>query len=158
MKKRNPIVVFLLSFITLFIYSWYWQVKTKGEMNKLGEKIPTAFIWLIPIVGSIWWTWKYSEGVEHVTQGKMSGVLAFVVLWLLGPIGNAIVQDSFNKVDGVVAVADTSVATQPVANVNAQPAVTPPAPTQPDQPQDSPALPPQPPVEPPTSTSTPVVG
>jgi len=107
MKNRDPIAVFALGFITLGLYSWYWAVKTKGEMNKLGETIPTAWIWLIPIVGSIWWYWRYAEGVEHVTKEKMSGVLAFVVMRLLGMIGQAIVQDSFNKVGSDTAVPTT---------------------------------------------------
>jgi hypothetical protein len=98
MKHRSPIAVFLLGFFTLGLYSWYWAVKTKGEMNKLGEQIPTAWIWLIPIVGSIWWLWKYSEGVEHVTNKSLNQVLAFVVLFIIGAIGQAIVQDSFNNV------------------------------------------------------------
>jgi len=98
MKQRDPIAVFVLGLVTCGLYSWYWAVKTKGEMNKLGENIPTAWVWLIPIVGTIWWYWKYSEGVEHVTKEKMSGVMAFVVMWLLGMIGQAIVQDAFNKV------------------------------------------------------------
>lgn len=98
MKQRNPIAVFLLPFITLGIYSWYWAVKTKGEMNSMGEKIPTAWIWLIPIIGFVWWNWEYSKGVEHVTNEKISSILAFVVMWLLGSIGQAIIQDSFNKV------------------------------------------------------------
>jgi hypothetical protein len=97
MKKRNPIAVFLFGLITLGLYSWYWAVKTKGEMNKLGEKVPTAWIWLIPIVGSIWWYWKYSEAVENVTHKELNKVLAFVVLYLLGSIGQAIIQDYFNK-------------------------------------------------------------
>jgi len=104
MKKRNPISVFLLGFVTLGIYSWYWAVKTKGEMNKLGEAIPTAWIWIIPFVGSIWWYWKYSQGVEHITGEKLSWVMALVVLFLLGNIGQAIVQDFFNKTEPSVAV------------------------------------------------------
>jgi hypothetical protein len=103
MKQRSPIAVFLLPFITLGIYSWYWAVKTKGEMNALGEKIPTAWVWLIPIVGFIWWYWEYSKGVEHVTNEKISSILAFIVLWLLSSIGQAIIQDSFNKVSAPVA-------------------------------------------------------
>lgn len=47
MKQRSPIAVLLLPFVTLGIYSWYWAVKTKGEMNSLGESVPTAWIWLI---------------------------------------------------------------------------------------------------------------
>lgn len=98
MKKRSPIFVFIVGFFTIFIYMWYWLVKTKGEMNKLGQKIPTAWIWLIPLAGSIWWIWKYSEAVEAVTNKELPKVLAFVVLYLLGPIGSAIIQDYFNKI------------------------------------------------------------
>lgn len=38
MKKRSPIAVLLLPFITLGIYSIVWQVKTKLEMNRSGTK------------------------------------------------------------------------------------------------------------------------
>ena len=98
MKHRNPAAVLLLPFITLGIYSWYWLVKTKGEMNSRGAQIPTAWIWLIPIVGGIYWLWKYSEGVEVVSGSQTSAGLAFVLLFILGVIGHAIVQSSFNKV------------------------------------------------------------
>jgi hypothetical protein len=121
MKHRNPIVVFLLPIITLGIYSWYWSVKTKGEMNKLGEKIPTAWIWLIPVIGYIWWLWEYSKGVEHVTNEKINSVLAFVVLFLLSTIGQAIIQDSFNKISSPVVASPVSpapIANTPVANAS----------------------------------------
>lgn len=97
MKNRNPLAVFLLPFVTFGIYGLYWLVKTKGEMNSKGATIPTAWLIIVPLV-NIWWYWKYSEGVEQVTGGKLSGVLAFILLFLLGTIGAAIVQDSFNKV------------------------------------------------------------
>ena len=116
MKQRNPIAVLLLPFITFGIYSWYWAVKTKGEMNALGEKIPTAWIWLIPIIGTIWWFWEYSKGVEHVTNEKINSILAFVVMWLLGSIGQAILQDSFNKVSAPVAGNSTPAFQPPVVN------------------------------------------
>jgi hypothetical protein len=96
MKIRNPLAVFLLPFVTFGIYSLYWMVQTKVEMNNRGAKIPTAWLIIVPFV-NIYWLWKYSEGVEQVTGGKLSGVLAFVLLWLLGSIGSAIIQDSFNK-------------------------------------------------------------
>jgi len=96
MKNRSPIAVLLLPFITFGIYSLYWEISTKIEMNKLGAKIPTAWLIIIPFV-NIWWLWKYCEGVEQVTHQKFSGVLAFVLLLLLGWIGQAIIQDSFNK-------------------------------------------------------------
>jgi hypothetical protein len=83
--------------ITLGIYSWYWAVKTKTELNRNGAQIPTAWIWLVPIFGPLYWWWKYSEGVEQVTRQGMTKVTAFVVLILLGTIGQAVVQSSYNK-------------------------------------------------------------
>ncbi|MBA2279440.1 DUF4234 domain-containing protein [Candidatus Saccharibacteria bacterium] len=103
MKNRSPVAVLLLPFVTFGIYSIYWAVSTKGEMNKLGATIPTAWLLIIPFV-NIWWLWKHSEGAEHVTQGKMSAVLAFILQFLLGMIGQAIIQDSFNKVSEQPAV------------------------------------------------------
>ncbi|HWY79182.1 MAG TPA: DUF4234 domain-containing protein [Candidatus Sulfotelmatobacter sp.] len=101
MKKRSPAVVFLVPFVTFGFYSWYWLIATKNDMNKLGEQIPTAWIWLIPFIGGVWWYWKYSEGVEHITKEKLNGVLAFILLVLLGNIGHAIIQDYFNRVAAV---------------------------------------------------------
>ncbi len=80
MKHRSILSVLILHLVTFGIYSWYWSIKTKGEMNRLGaKKIPTAWIWLIPLVGTIWWDWRYCKGVEHVTKGKLSGVLIFLL-------------------------------------------------------------------------------
>jgi len=115
MKQRSPIAVLLLSIVTLGIYSWYWLVKTKGEMNKLGESVPTAWIWLIPFVGTLWWLWRYSEAVEHVTHEKASFVMSFLLLLFLGTIGQAIIQDYFNK-NAVAMSSDTAyVPEQPVS-------------------------------------------
>jgi hypothetical protein len=98
MQQRSPIAVFLLTFVTFGLYGWYWLVKTKGELNNQGvEHIPTAWIWLIPVIGGIWWFWKYAQGVDQFTKGKFSAPVAFLVIWLLGPIGYAIAQDSYNK-------------------------------------------------------------
>jgi len=100
MKQRSVVAVVLLSFITFGIYSIIWTVKTKGEMNSIGAEIPTAWLIIVPFV-SIWWYWKYCEGVEKVTGEKLSTVMAFVVLVLLSFIGQAIIQDSFNKIAAV---------------------------------------------------------
>lgn len=96
MKKRNPLAVFFLSLITFGIYSIVWYVKTKNEMNRLGAKIPTAWLIIIPII-SLYWMWKYSEGVGQVTKNEMSAPIAFILLFLLGSIGMAIIQLDFNK-------------------------------------------------------------
>lgn len=97
MKRRSVVGVAVLTILTCGIYGLYWIVKTKSEMNAQGANVPTAWLILIPIV-NIWWTWKFSEGVNHVTKGGMSAGVTFLLLWLLGIIGQAIVQSALNKV------------------------------------------------------------
>lgn len=96
MNKRSVVMVIVLSIITFGIYALVWQVKTKNEMNKCGADIPTAWLLIVPIA-NIYWMWKYCGGVEHVTRGKMSQVISFLLLFLLGVIGMAIIQNEFNK-------------------------------------------------------------
>ncbi|MEX0665953.1 MAG: hypothetical protein WD598_14450 [Acidimicrobiia bacterium] len=74
MTKRSPIGVFFLALFTLGIYG-------------------IVFV-------NIYWLWKYSQGVEQVTAEKMNAPIAFILIFLLGIIGGAIIQDSFNKVVG----------------------------------------------------------
>lgn len=96
MQQRSIVKLILLSVLTLGIYALVWMVSTKDEMNQRGADIPTAWLAIVPLVG-FWWTWKYCGGVERVTGGKTSQVMAFVLLAALGVIGMAIIQDGFNK-------------------------------------------------------------
>lgn len=96
MQKRNPIAVVIFSLITLGIYSIYWMVKTKGEMNAKGAQIPTAWLIIVPFV-NIWWLWKYSEGVDLVTNRQLTTVISFILLLVLDLIGLGIVQYYFNE-------------------------------------------------------------
>lgn len=100
MQKQNPLSVFLLTFITFGIYGIVWMARTRGEMVRKGADIPTTFLIIVPFV-NIYYLWKWSQGVEHVTNGKMSWVIAFLLEWILGPIGMAIIQDGFNNVADV---------------------------------------------------------
>ena len=100
MKQRNPLAVFFLPFITLGIYSIVWLVKTKGEMNRQGANIPSSWLIIIPFV-SIYWMWKYSEGVAQVTNNKLSAAVTLLLVWFTGNVGEAIIQDSFNKIPAV---------------------------------------------------------
>jgi hypothetical protein len=52
---------------------------------------------LIPIVGGIYWQLKYCRGAHKVT-GKGTTGTTFLLLWLLGPIGQAILQGRYNDV------------------------------------------------------------
>lgn len=98
MTKRNPIAIILLTFVTFGLYGIYWEVVTKGELVKRGAEIPTSWLLIVP-VANLWWAYKYCLGVEKVTNGKMSAVLALVLMLVLGIVGMAIIQDAFNNVD-----------------------------------------------------------
>jgi hypothetical protein len=97
MKQRSPIAVFFLPFLTLGIYSLVWYVKTGREMRSKGAAIPTAWLILIPIV-NLYWLVKWSGGVAKVTNNSFSAIATFLVVVFLGPIGMAIIQSSFNRV------------------------------------------------------------
>ncbi|HNW32542.1 MAG TPA: hypothetical protein PKN77_07715, partial [Caldisericia bacterium] len=75
----------------------WWLWKTKHEMVDKGADIPTTWLIIIPFV-NIWWMWKYSQGVEKVTSGKCTDVIAFILLLLLGPIGIAVLQNYYNEI------------------------------------------------------------
>ncbi|MEO7732394.1 MAG: DUF4234 domain-containing protein [Kofleriaceae bacterium] len=96
MQKRSVASVIILTLITFGIYAIIWHVKTKDEMVAEGADIPTAWLMIIPIA-NIYWYWKWCGGVDHVTNGKMSQPVAFLLSWLLTLIGMAIVQDSLNQ-------------------------------------------------------------
>lgn len=113
MKKQSPLLVFILPFLTFGIYSIFWFARTRGEMVRKGASIPTTWLIIIPII-QLWYYWKWSVGVNTVTQ-KLDSILVLLVILLLGPIGSAIVQDSFNKVAEVPAPTTTD--PQPVAPV-----------------------------------------
>ena len=97
MQHRDPIMLILLSIITFGLYSLIWLVTTKNQMNAKGAQIPTAWLLIIPLV-NIWWYWKFCEGVEIVTNRGMETTIAFLLIYLLGPIGEAIIQNELNKV------------------------------------------------------------
>lgn len=97
MKHRNPIMIIFWSLITLGIYTLVWEVRTESEMNARGAQIPTAWLIIIPLV-NYFWLWKFSEGVELVTGNKIGTGVAFCLLFFLGVIGIAIVQDKLNQV------------------------------------------------------------
>jgi uncharacterized protein DUF4234 len=104
MTKRSVVAVIVLGIVTLGIYYLVWLVKTKEEMNARGAGIPTAWLIIVPIA-NIYWMWKYSQGVEKVSAGKMSGAVSFILLFLLSYIGAGIIQSTFNSLEGAGAMA-----------------------------------------------------
>jgi hypothetical protein len=103
MEKQSPIAVFVLSLVTFGIYSIFWLAKRRGEMVRAGADIPTTWLIIVPLA-NIWYYWKWCMGVEKVTKGKMTGIIAFILVLVLNVIGLAVLQNSFNEVGGAAPV------------------------------------------------------
>jgi hypothetical protein len=91
------IYLFILAItLTLSIIVLIWYVKTKNKLNAKGADIPTVWLIIIPFVG-IYWLWKFSEGVELVTDKDMTAITAFLLILFLGPIGLMIIHSKIKK-------------------------------------------------------------
>jgi hypothetical protein len=97
MKKRSFIQVFLLSLFTIGIYNLFWMYWIKEEANAKGAAIPTMWLIAVPFI-SLYWIWKWSEGIEVATEKKIAATLPLILLYVqpLG-IGPAIVQMKINE-------------------------------------------------------------
>ncbi len=96
MKKQGLFGLVVLTIITLGIYSIVWFARTRGEMKQRGADIPTTWLYIVPIA-NLYYYYKHAAGVEHVTNGKLNGLLVFVLHILTGIIGMVIVQYEFNN-------------------------------------------------------------
>lgn len=114
MKNRSIAAVVLLPFVTLGIYTIYWFVTTKGELNTKGANIPTAWLIIIPFV-NIWWMWKYFEAAEQVTNKKVNGILMFVLaVFITSIISSALCQNEYNNLTETSAPLDPVTPVEPV--------------------------------------------
>ena len=95
-KYRNIFLVYLFSIITFGIYLIYWVVSTKNEINRLGGKIPTAWLLIIPIA-NLYWIYKYCEGFAQNIKKDNNTILWFILYLLVGIIMPAIIQSELNK-------------------------------------------------------------
>ena len=95
-KKRNPAFVIIFSIITFGLYTIYWAVKTKNEINSLGADIPTALLLIIPIANFYFW-YKYADGFSTYVKKDNKGILWFLLYFLLPPVAMIIFQVELNK-------------------------------------------------------------
>ena len=107
MKNRSPVVVVLLSVITLGIYALIWQVQTKNEMNRsYAAGIPTAWLILVPFVGALYFMWKWSEGAEKATG--MQQISVFLLMALVPIVGIPVMASKFNEAKPAMPLATVS--------------------------------------------------
>ena len=95
-KRRNPVLVIIFSIITCGIYSIYWFVKTKEEINSLGAEIPTAWLLIIPIA-NLYFQFKYVEGFSTHVKKDDNAIMWFLLLFFVGPVAMILFQVELNK-------------------------------------------------------------
>jgi len=98
-KHRSPVAVIILSIITFGLYALYWTVKTKGEINSLGAKIPTAWLIIVPIA-NIYFCYRYMEGFSVYAKKDNNPILWFLLYLVIAPVAMIFVQIELNKLAG----------------------------------------------------------
>lgn len=115
-KIRNPLGVVGLSLITLGIYYLVWYYKTQKELATIGQSRGTRaagtspgtslvavtlgiFILVPPFVSLYKACERLNNGEEAVGLGEgMAAGLLFLLILLIGPVGQYIYQANLNKV------------------------------------------------------------
>lgn len=99
-KKRNPVFVVVVSFLTMFIYALYWFYQTRGELNDLVKGTTSPLLWTIglfvPLV-NLYVLWKYCEDVETASNKARDKVILFIAMIVFMPIAQWLVQEELNK-------------------------------------------------------------
>lgn len=88
-----------LMIITLGIYMLYWIVKTKRELNAAGAHIPTAWLFIIPLV-NIYFLYKFSEAFSELILKDRNFILVYFLLIVCTlPLGILIYQAHMNTIN-----------------------------------------------------------
>lgn len=86
-----------LILITFGMYTIYWLVVTKLELNKAGAQIPSAWLFIIPFV-NIYFLYKFAEGFcQIVLKNKEYAISYFILILLTYPIAELIYQNKINE-------------------------------------------------------------
>jgi hypothetical protein len=94
---RTPLAT-LLYCIFIPLFALYWFVETKEELKqRTGMPLPSGWWFLVPF-GSIYFMWKWSEGVEKAT--RESKMTVFLLCLFISPVAIFIVQGKFNQLVG----------------------------------------------------------
>jgi hypothetical protein len=95
MRRRSGLAVLALSRGRARAFAVVWLCQTRRDMIRLGARIPTPWLLATPIT-ALYFAWCWAEGARLVTAGRISTVSAFLLVCLLGPLGMARLQETFN--------------------------------------------------------------
>ena len=98
-KIKVPTIWLLITpLVLIVIFSLIMFVNVIANFGSTVGLIVIWVMWIAFTVISIVWFLKYSKAVDEYTNGKMSTVVSFLVLYLIHLIGVALIQDAFNNI------------------------------------------------------------
>ncbi len=99
-KKRDPVFVVVVSFITMYIYGLYWFYKTRDELNGLVNGKTSPLLWtlglFVPFL-NIYVLWRYCEDIETVSKKARDKVVLLIAWIVFMPIAQWLIQEELNK-------------------------------------------------------------
>ncbi len=99
-KNRNVVMVVVLSFLTLGIYSIYWFYVTAKEMVTYKGLDGSPGLWTVMLfipIANFFAFWKHCQAVEAMTDGKYNALLMFLAWFVFFPIVLILTQTELNK-------------------------------------------------------------
>lgn len=101
LTRRSIGQMILLMVVTLGIYTIYWLCVTKQELNKNRARIPTFFLFFIPLA-NVYFLYKFAEAFcAIVLKDKAQTIACFVLLVCLFPVAELILQSQMNRRRGI---------------------------------------------------------
>ncbi len=97
-KKRNPVMMALLPFVTFGISAIVWTFMVTSELKKNNKDAPgtgTALLMFIPFV-NIYFYWKFSDAAAKATN-KSAAVYFLLYLFVL-PVAIYMIQADLNNI------------------------------------------------------------
>ena len=108
LNKRNqakiPTIWILVGpLLGIFVLAMLLDITAAANSSGTPNSATFTVINILVVLGSLasipltfYWLWKFSKGVEEYTNKELSSILVFVLMWLVGIIGAAILQNKFN--------------------------------------------------------------
>lgn len=87
-RRRNPLLIIILSALTFGIYFFYWYLSTTNELRKATDCAPDPLLMLLfflPFLNIFffyYYGWKYSRAIHQLTGYDVMSLLA---AWIFFP-------------------------------------------------------------------------
>jgi hypothetical protein len=76
-EKQSLITLILLTLVTFGIYYLIWFYNTKEDINGIGGKIPTFFLYFIPLL-NIYFLYCFAHEFVHCVRKEDNAALVFL--------------------------------------------------------------------------------